>query len=116
MRYSVFLVCCVALTLTVWTSAPAWAADTRPGGSAPTPLRIDRRGTVVAVGTGTLTLTEKGDKTHHTYAVAADAVISYEGQICALTDMRVGDLVTVTTITQEGMTVATRIKAGQVGR
>jgi len=32
MRHSVFLIWCVALTLTGWTSAPAWAADTRLGG------------------------------------------------------------------------------------
>ncbi len=76
MRHSVFLVCCVALTLTVWTSVPAWAADTRPGGPAPAPLGVDRHGTVVAVGTGTLTLTERVGKNHHTYAVAADAVIT----------------------------------------
>ena len=48
--------------------------------------------------------------------MATDAVITYEGQICALTDVRVGDMVTVTTDTQEGKTVATRIKAGQAGR
>ena len=34
MRHSVFLVWCVALTLIGWTSAPAWAADTRLGGHA----------------------------------------------------------------------------------
>jgi hypothetical protein len=111
MRHSVFLVCCVALTLTVWTSVPAWAADTRLGGPVPALPGIDRHGTVVAVGTGTLTLTERMGKNHHTYAVAADAVITYAGQICALTDVRVGDMVTVTTDTQEGKTVATRIKA-----
>jgi hypothetical protein len=112
----VFLVCYLALTLTVWTSAPAWAADTRLGGPAPALLRVGRHGTVVAVGTGTLTLTERGGKPHHTYAVAADAVITYEGQRCELSDVRVGDLVTVTTDTQEGKTVATTIKAGQAGR
>ena len=110
MRHSVFLVCCVVLTLTVWTSAPAWAADTRPGEPAPAHLRVGRHGTVVAVGTGTLTLTERGGKTPHTYAVAAAAVITYAGQTCALTDVRVGDMVTVTTDSQEGKTVATRIK------
>ena len=116
MRHSMFLVCCVALTLTVWTSVPAWAADTSPGGPAPALLGVGRHGTVVAVGTGTLTLTERVGKPHNTYTVAADAVISYDGQICALTDVRVGDMVTVTTDTQEGKTVATTIKAGQAGR
>lgn len=111
MRYSVCLVCCVALTLTVWTSAPAWAVDTRLGESAGALLRVGRQGTVVAVGTGTLTLTESKGKNQRTYAVASDAVITYAGQTCALTDVRVGDLVTVTTDTQEGKMVATTIKA-----
>jgi hypothetical protein len=111
MRHGVFLVCCVALTLTVWTSVPAWAADTRLDRPAPALPHVDRHGTVVAVGTGTLTLTERGGKHHHTYAVAADTAITYAGQTCALTDVRVGDTVTVTTDTQQGKTVTTRIKA-----
>jgi hypothetical protein len=94
MRHSVFLVWCVALTLIGWTSAPAWAADTRLGGHARPLLRVARQGTVVAVGTGTLTMTERVGKHPHTYAVASDAVITYDGQTCALTDVRVGDRVT----------------------
>ena len=116
MRLRMFLVWCVALTLIVWTSAPAWTADTRLGGHAPALLRVGRQGTVVAVGTGTLTMRERMGKNPHTYAVASDAVITYEGQVCALTDVRVGDMVTVTTDTQAGTTVATTIKARQAGR
>jgi hypothetical protein len=111
MRHSVYLVCCVVLTLAVWTNALAWAADTRLGGPTRAGQRVGQPGTVVAVGAGTLTLMERGGKHHHTYAVATDAVITYEGQTCALTDVRVGDTVTVTTDTREGKTVATRIKA-----
>jgi hypothetical protein len=106
----------VALTLTVWTSAPAWAADTRLGGHERALLRVGWHGTVVAVGTGTLTMTERVGKNPHTYAVASDAVITYDGQTCALTDVRVGDMVTVTTDTQEGTTVATTIKVRQADR
>ena len=116
MRHSVFLVCCVVLTLTVWTNALAWAADTRLGGDARALLRAGRQGTVVAVGPGTLTMMERAGKNPHTYAVASDAVITYEGQVCTLTDVRVGDMVTVTTDTQAGTTVATTIKARQAGR
>ncbi|HSX82947.1 MAG TPA: hypothetical protein VLQ80_30860 [Candidatus Saccharimonadia bacterium] len=116
MRHSVFLVCCVVLTLTVWTSALAWAADARLSGDARALLRAGRQGTVVAVGPGTLTMTERAGKNPHTYAVASDAVITYEGQVCMLTDVRVGDMVTVTTDTQAGTTVATTIKARQAGR
>jgi hypothetical protein len=71
---------------------------------------------VVAVGTDTLTMTERVGKHPHTYAVASDAVITYDGQTCALTDVRVGDRVTVTTDTQEGTTVATTIKVRQADR
>ena len=116
MRHRVFLVCCVALTLTVWTSAPVWAADKRLGGHARALLRVGRHGMVVAVGTGTLTMRERVGKTPHTYAVASDVVITYEGQTFALTDVRVGDMVTVTTDTQEGTTVATTIKVRQPDR
>ena len=116
MRHKVFLVCCVALTLTVWTSVPAWAADTRLGGHARALPRVGRHGMVVAVGTRTLTMRERVGKTPHTYAVASDAVITYEGQTFALTDVRVGDMVTVTTDTQEGTTVATTIKVMQPDR
>ena len=48
--------------------------------------------------------------------MASDAVITYDGQTCALTDVRVGDRVTVTTDTQEGTTVATTIKVRQADR
>jgi hypothetical protein len=116
MRHSGFLVWCVALTLTGWTSAPAWAADTRLGGHTPALMRVARQGTVVAVGTGTLTMTERVGKNPHTYAVASDAVITYDGQTFALTDVRVGDIVTVTTNTQEGTTVATTIKVRQADK
>ena len=116
MRHRMSLVCCVALTLTVWTSALAWAADPRPGEPARALLGAGRQGTVVTVGTGMLTLTERGGKNQYTYAVAADAVITYDGQTCALTDVRVGDMVTVTTDSQEGRTVATTIKVRQTGQ
>ena len=66
MRHRMSLVCCVALTLTVWTSALAWAADTRLDEPARALLRVGRPGTVIAVGTGTLTLTERGGKNQHT--------------------------------------------------
>jgi hypothetical protein len=116
MRHSVFLVCGVALTLTVWTSAPTWAADTRLGGHTRAHPRVGRHGTVGAVGIGTLTMTERVGKHPHTYAVASDAVITYDGHMCALTDVRVGDRVTVTTDTQEGTTVTTTIKVRQADR
>src|SRR5918912_880253 len=76
MRHSVFLVCCVALTLTVWTSPPAWADDTRLGGPAPPPRGVGRRGRGVAPGPSMLPLRGGGGGHRHTYAVAADAVIT----------------------------------------
>ena len=81
-----------------------------PAKSAPAPHGCMPRN---ASGPGTLTVTERAGKNPHTYAVASDAVITYEGQVCMLTDVRVGDMVTVTTDTQAGTTVATTIKARQ---
>jgi hypothetical protein len=99
-RHKVLPVCCVALALTVWTSVPAWTASVH-------------QGKVVAVGAGTLTIRAMAAKNQHTYAVAAEAFITCDGQTCGLTDVRGGDMVTVTTDTQNGKSVATRIAARQ---
>jgi hypothetical protein len=73
-RHKVLPVCCVALALTVWTSVPAWTASVH-------------QGKVVAVGAGTLTIRAMAAKNQHTYAVAAEAFITCDGQTCGLTDV-----------------------------
>jgi hypothetical protein len=96
---SVFL---VALALAVWASAPAGAADMH-------------QGKVVEVGAGKLTMTDMAGKNQHSHEVASDAAITCEGKKCGLSDVKVGDMVTVTTDTKDGKTMATKIEAKKAG-
>jgi hypothetical protein len=73
------------------------------------------QGKVVEVGVGTLTMTDTAGTNQHTHEVASNAVITCEGKPCGLTDMKVGDMVTVTTDTQDGKTLATKIAVKKVG-
>ena len=68
-------------------------------------------GKVVEVGAGTLTMTDTAGANQHTHNVASTAVITCEGKPCGLNDLKAGDPVTVTTATQEGRTLATKIEA-----
>jgi hypothetical protein len=96
---SVFL---VALALAVWASAPAGAADMH-------------QGKVVEVGAGKLTMTDMAGKNQHSHEVATDAAITCEGKACGLSDVKAGDMVTVTTDTKDGKTLATKIEAKKAG-
>ncbi len=96
---SVFL---VALALAVWANAPAWAADMH-------------QGKVVEVGAGKLTMTDMAGKNQHSHEVATDAAITCEGKKCGLSDVKAGDMVTVTTDTKDGKTMATKIEARKAG-
>jgi len=57
-----------------------------------------------------------GRTVHPPTRCAIDAVITYEDQARTLTDVRGGDLVTVTTDTQAGTALASTIKGRQAGR
>jgi len=92
----------VTLMLTVWTNAPIWAADMH-------------QGKVVEVGSGKLTMVDMAGKHQHTHEVATNAAISCEGKMCGLSDVKVGDMVTVTTDTKDGKTLATKIEAKKAG-
>jgi hypothetical protein len=69
------------------------------------------QGKVVGVGAGTLTMTDMAGANQHTHEVASTAVILCDGKPCGLIDVNAGDLVTVTTDTKAGKTVATKIEA-----
>ena len=71
------------------------------------------QGKVVEVGAGTLFMTDPAGANQHTHNVASNAVITCDGKPCGLNDMKAGDLVTVTTDTKEGKTLATKIEAGK---
>jgi hypothetical protein len=95
-------VCLVALALTVWVSAPTWAAAIH-------------QGKVVEVGAGQLRMADMAGKKHHSHEVATDAAITCEGKKCGLSDVKVGDMVTVTTDTKDGKTLVTKIEASKAG-
>src|SRR5262245_35538472 len=69
------------------------------------------QGKVVEVGAGTLSMTDPAGANQHTHNVASDAIITCDGEPCGLNDLKTGDLVTVTTATQGGVTLATKIEA-----
>ena len=73
------------------------------------------QGKVVEVGAGKLTMTDMAGKNQHSHEVATDVAITCEGKTCGLSDVKVGDMVTVTTDTKDGKTVATKIEAKKAG-
>jgi len=101
MLQRVLSICFVALALAVWASAPA-VADMH-------------QCKVVEADAGKLTMTDMAGKNQHSHEVATDAAITCEGKTCGLTDVKVGDMVTVTTDTKDGKTVATKIEAKKAG-
>jgi hypothetical protein len=92
---SVFL---MALALTMG----AWGCQGRPA---------THEGKVVGVGAGTLTMTDTAGANQHTHEVASNAIITCDGKPCGLNNMKAGDMVTVTTDTKDGKTLATKIDA-----
>src|SRR5262245_49744125 len=69
------------------------------------------QGKVIEVGAGTLSMTDPAGANQHAHNVASDAIITCDGEPCRLNDLKTGDLVTVTTATQGGVTLATKIEA-----
>src|SRR5262245_37775927 len=69
------------------------------------------QGRVVEVGAGTLSMTDPAGANQHTHNVASDAIITCDGEPCGLNDLKTGDPITVTTATQGGVTLATKIEA-----
>ena len=92
------LIFSMALTLTVGAWGCRSTANTH-------------QGKVVEVGAGTLTMTDPAGANQHTHNVASDAVITCDGKPCGLNDLKTGDAITVTTATQGGLTLATKIEA-----
>ena len=68
-------------------------------------------GKVVELGIEKMTMTDTEGKNQHDHEVAADVVITCEGKPCGLSDVQAGDMVTVTTDTEDGKTIATKIEA-----
>jgi hypothetical protein len=69
-------------------------------------------GNIVKAGDGKLTMTDKAGKNKHTHDVATDAKITCDGKEVKLADLKAGDLVTVTTNTDDkDTTLAIKIEA-----
>jgi hypothetical protein len=68
-------------------------------------------GLIVKAGDGKLTMTDKEGKNQHTHNVAVDAVITCDGKVCRLDDLKPGFDVTVTTEKKAGQEFATKIAA-----
>ena len=102
MKHRWLVISSVLGALTLATGLPVWAADMH-------------QGKVVEVGPGKLTMTDTAGKNQHTHEVATDAAITGEGKTCGLTDVKVGDMVTVTTDMKDGKAVATKIEAKKAG-
>jgi Cu/Ag efflux protein CusF len=102
MLHRVLLVFSVALALTIGALGCQSASATH-------------QGKVVEVGAGKLTMTDTAGTNQHTHEVASTVVITCDGKPCGLDDLKVGDMVTVTTDTKDGKTMATKIEAKKVG-
>jgi hypothetical protein len=98
----VFLAGFIALTLALWMNSATWAADMH-------------QGKVVEVGAGKITMTDVAGKNQHTHDVATNAAVTCEGKTCGLSDIKSGDMVTVTTDMKDGKTMATKIEAKKAG-
>ncbi len=90
------------LALALAVSTPALAADSH-------------QGKVVSAWYGMLTMTDMAGKNQHTHEVATDAAISCEGKTCNLSELKVGDTITVTLDKKGDETVVIKIEAKKAG-
>jgi len=72
-------------------------------------------GKVVEVSDGKLTMTDAAGKNQHAHEVASDATISRDGKEAKLTDLKAGDMITVTLDTKEGKSMVTKVEAKAAG-
>ncbi len=102
MEYKEFLLCFVLLALILFMSTMTSAAETR-------------QGKVLAAGYGKLTIIEATSYTQLTQDVAADAAILCENKKCELSDVKAGDMVTMTMNKEGDKTVVTKIEVEKAG-
>jgi Cu/Ag efflux protein CusF len=102
MLHRVLLVFLVALALTIGALGCQSASTTH-------------QGKVVEVGASKLTMTDMAGANQHTHEVASTVVITCDGEPCGLDEVKMGDMVTVTTDTKDGKPLATKIEATKAG-
>jgi hypothetical protein len=73
-------------------------------------------GLVVSVQGNRLTMTDKDGKNEHTHVVPADAMITYDGKVSRLQDLKKGMSIKVTTAKRGVQNVVTRIDAKKENR
>jgi hypothetical protein len=71
-------------------------------------------GKVVEVSSGTLTISDTAGEHPQTFTLSANAAVTRAGKICGLTDLQVGDMVTVITDPWGEKTVATKVQANRL--
>ena len=103
--HKVLFRCLLALTLTLGMLGCQSTPATHEGKQA-----MDE-GKVVELGIEKLTMTDTAGKNQHDHEVASDVVVTCEGKPCGLSDVKAGDMVTVTTETKDGTALATKIEA-----
>lgn len=86
------------LASAVFVCTPVWAASSH-------------QGKVVSAGDGKLTMTTLEGENQHTHEVAADAVVTCDGNPCGLADVKAGNVVTVTLDQKDEAMVVTKIEA-----
>jgi hypothetical protein len=92
---------CVVVVTFLWVVS-THAADTH-------------QGKVVETSPGTLTMTDLTGKNQHTMAIPTDATVMRDGKTGALTDLKPGDTVTVTTEKQGDKPKVTKVEAKPAG-
>jgi Cu/Ag efflux protein CusF len=81
-----------------------------------TSARADsHQGKVVETGAGKLTMTDMAGQNKHTMDVPADATITRDGKTAALTDLKAGDTITVTTERKGDKPMVTKVEAKPAG-
>ena|SRR5258706_387511 len=102
MLYRGLSLCFVAVALSWFMSAHAYAADSH-------------QGKVVETSAGKLVMTDMDGKNQHPMEVPASATVSRNGKEAKLTDLKAGDTITVTTDTKDGKSMVTKVEAKVAG-
>jgi hypothetical protein len=83
--------------------------------SAPAPAADSHQGKVVETSAGKLVMTDMDGKNQHAMEVPADATVTRDGKESELTDLKAGDMITVTTDTKDGKSMVTQVEAKAAG-
>jgi Cu/Ag efflux protein CusF len=83
-------------------TAPAWAVSAKKAGNT-------HKGKVVEASGDKLTMTDMAGKNQHTHEITADTAVTCGGKKCDLSELKPGDVVTITTKKQGDNMVVTKV-------